>query len=304
MTEHPGEQVRPGFDPDVEPGFAPEPSERPEPDYDTEPEPEDTEQTFAASLESAREEAERLAEAEFQAELEAEEAERRAEAELMAELEAEEAAKSQPAPPPAYSPRPTPPAVEGFQQVSADGTPVAVPARPPVPRPAPPAVEGFQQVSADGTPVQARPTPPAVPGFQQVSADGTPVAESAQPQAPRSFAPRPAPPSVAGFQQTRADGSPMPAPEREAAGQSAYEEARAASAGEDSSAHGGSSGGSGSYDSEADDDGVHPLVEETMARLDGLRELPVGEHAEVYAELHERLQAALVEADAEPGDRG
>jgi hypothetical protein len=45
-------------------------------------------------------------------------------------------------------------------------------------------------------------------------------------------------------------------------------------------------------------------VEETMARLDGLRDLPVSEHAEVYAELHERLQSALVEADAEPGDRG
>ena len=48
----------------------------------------------------------------------------------------------------------------------------------------------------------------------------------------------------------------------------------------------------------------HPLVEETMARLDELRDRPVPDHAEVYAELHERLQAALVEADAEPGDRG
>jgi hypothetical protein len=45
------------------------------------------------------------------------------------------------------------------------------------------------------------------------------------------------------------------------------------------------------------------LVEETMARLAGLRERPVGEHAEVYADLHERLQNALVEADAESGDR-
>jgi hypothetical protein len=41
-----------------------------------------------------------------------------------------------------------------------------------------------------------------------------------------------------------------------------------------------------------------------MERLDGLRERPVGEHAEVYADLHERLQSALVEADAEHGDRG
>jgi hypothetical protein len=49
---------------------------------------------------------------------------------------------------------------------------------------------------------------------------------------------------------------------------------------------------------------AHPLVGETMGRLDELRERPVGEHAEVYADLHERLQSALVEADAEPGDRG
>ena len=36
-----------------------------------------------------------------------------------------------------------------------------------------------------------------------------------------------------------------------------------------------------------------------MARLDELRDKPVGEHAEVYADLHERLQTALVEADAD-----
>ena len=52
------------------------------------------------------------------------------------------------------------------------------------------------------------------------------------------------------------------------------------------------------------EDVPHPLVEETMGRLDELRERPVGEHAEVYADLHERLQSALVEADAEHGDRG
>jgi hypothetical protein len=49
------------------------------------------------------------------------------------------------------------------------------------------------------------------------------------------------------------------------------------------------------------DEGRHPLVEETMARLDDLRERPVAEHAEVYADVHERLQTALVEADAEHG---
>ena len=52
-----------------------------------------------------------------------------------------------------------------------------------------------------------------------------------------------------------------------------------------------------------DEDRAHPLVEETMGRLGELRDRPVGEHAEVYADLHERLQSALVEADAEHGDR-
>ncbi|MGW6199197.1 hypothetical protein ACWF0M_23825 [Kribbella sp. NPDC055110] len=53
----------------------------------------------------------------------------------------------------------------------------------------------------------------------------------------------------------------------------------------------------------SEEEGGHPLVEETMARLDELREKPVSEHGEVYADLHERLQTALVEADAEQGDR-
>ena len=54
---------------------------------------------------------------------------------------------------------------------------------------------------------------------------------------------------------------------------------------------------------ESTEESGHPLVEETMARLDELREKPVSEHGEVYADLHERLQTALVEADAEQGDR-
>jgi hypothetical protein len=56
-------------------------------------------------------------------------------------------------------------------------------------------------------------------------------------------------------------------------------------------------------DPEQREDAGHPLVEETMGRLDELRDRPVSEHAEVYADLHERLQSALVEADAEHGDR-
>lgn len=58
------------------------------------------------------------------------------------------------------------------------------------------------------------------------------------------------------------------------------------------------------YETEPEPDGdSHPLIDETMARLDDLRDRPVSEHAEVYADVHERLQAALVEADAEHGDR-
>jgi hypothetical protein len=53
----------------------------------------------------------------------------------------------------------------------------------------------------------------------------------------------------------------------------------------------------------AENEGGHPLVEETMSRLDELRDRPVSEHGEVYADLHDRLQSALVEADAEQGDR-
>ena len=60
--------------------------------------------------------------------------------------------------------------------------------------------------------------------------------------------------------------------------------------------------GGGAVD-EGDGEAGHPLVEETMGRLEELRERPVAEHAEVYADLHERLQSALVEADAEYGDR-
>jgi hypothetical protein len=59
----------------------------------------------------------------------------------------------------------------------------------------------------------------------------------------------------------------------------------------------------GQPDYDAEPEGAHPLVEETMARLDDLRDRPVADHAEVYADLHERLQTVLVQADAESGDR-
>jgi hypothetical protein len=103
-----------------------------------------------------------------------------------------------------------------------------------------------------------------------------------KPGPPASFQPRPGPP--AGF-------SPRPAAPTGSSPRPAAPISQVESAG---------------VGEQADyrDDGVHPLVEETMERLDGLRERPVSEHAEVYADLHERLQTALVEADAEHGDRG
>ena len=78
---------------------------------------------------------------------------------------------------------------------------------------------------------------------------------------------------------------------------------RAESAAAEEPAHADFVGEDPAEDVVPEDEGAHPLVEETMGRLDELRDRPVAEHAEVYADLHERLQSALVEADAEPGDR-
>ncbi|HZO67502.1 MAG: hypothetical protein ACRDP9_24150 [Kribbellaceae bacterium] len=56
------------------------------------------------------------------------------------------------------------------------------------------------------------------------------------------------------------------------------------------------------FDSEPDREASHPVVEEAMQRLEDLRERPVAEHAEVYADLQDRLQDALAEADRPDGD--
>ena len=116
--------------------------------------------------------------------------------------------------------------------------------------------------------------------------------------------PRPAPAPSPSVFQPRPGGQPVPAPrpaeqakpvapayESPAAAVEAKPAYESAAAPVEQEPHG-----------ERDEEAPHPLVEETMARLDELRERPVGEHAEVYADLHERLQTALVEADAE--DRG
>jgi hypothetical protein len=64
---------------------------------------------------------------------------------------------------------------------------------------------------------------------------------------------------------------------------------------EDDSAESADVGGRVSGDEEGERG--HPLVEETMERLEDLRGRPVSEHGEVYADLHERLQSALAEAE-------
>jgi hypothetical protein len=43
-----------------------------------------------------------------------------------------------------------------------------------------------------------------------------------------------------------------------------------------------------------------PRVDEAVARLDDLEQRPVGEHVEVFEDVHGRLQAALQEAAYRP----
>jgi hypothetical protein len=45
-----------------------------------------------------------------------------------------------------------------------------------------------------------------------------------------------------------------------------------------------------------------PRVDDAVSRLQELTERPVGEHADVYDDIHRRLRAAMEEADAEPAD--
>ena len=51
-------------------------------------------------------------------------------------------------------------------------------------------------------------------------------------------------------------------------------------------------------------DGAVPVeqrVREKVAALDGIEDVPLGEHAQRYDEVHAALQAALVEIDGESG---
>lgn len=46
---------------------------------------------------------------------------------------------------------------------------------------------------------------------------------------------------------------------------------------------------------------VEQRVREQVAALDGIEDVPLGEHAQRYDEVHAALQAALVEIDGESG---
>lgn len=46
---------------------------------------------------------------------------------------------------------------------------------------------------------------------------------------------------------------------------------------------------------------VEQRVREQVAALDGIEDVPLGEHARCYDEVHAALQAALVEIDGESG---
>jgi hypothetical protein len=45
-----------------------------------------------------------------------------------------------------------------------------------------------------------------------------------------------------------------------------------------------------------------PRVDDAVARLDLLTERPVGDHAEVFDDIHHRLRDALEEAAVEPAE--
>jgi hypothetical protein len=115
------------------------------------------------------------------------------------------------------------------------------------------------------------------------------------------------PPSVDPDVEPQPEGSPVSEPDYDAEPEPDTDPAYDAVS--DPVAYDGAQAPVASYDTQQEaepsyrDEGRHPLVEETMARLDDLRERPVSEHAEIYADVHERLQTALVEADAEHGDR-
>ncbi|MEV8377879.1 hypothetical protein AB0P21_34390 [Kribbella sp. NPDC056861] len=271
MTDYPGEQFPPAVDPDVEPGHAPEPDESSEPDYDAEPGPEsayDADRPSAwvnPTLQGRPHTDPLLAGFTVYGDPTPEpEPEEDTEQAFEASLEEPVRHSFVDDGPEEYD---EPAAREESPEPAFEPEVEVEPAAAPVPAPQSygrPDAESFQRAAA--------PTP-AAPVAAPVPAAPRPPVPSPGQTFPRPAAPaaaRPAP-------STPAPMAPRPAPAP----------AAVVPAGEGER-----------------EDGVHPLVEETMARLDELRERPIGEHAEVYADLHERLQTALVEADADHGDRG
>ncbi|GAA3565515.1 hypothetical protein [Kribbella ginsengisoli] len=330
MTDHPGEQFPPAVDPDVEPGHDAEPDEQSHPDYDTEPAPEsrtawvnptlqgrphtdpllagftvygdptpepdpdpdpveDTEQAFEASLEEPTQHS-YVDDGPDDSYDEPTQSYEPAEHHT-APVPSPSAGLAQPAASSSGSGLPEPDAVA--EEPASNGPVLPAASEQPPPRPAAPAPGPAYPRPAAPVPGQgfARPTPPGE-GFPRPavpsSGSGLPGPDAvAGEAAPRPGVPgqpfsRPAAP-VPGAAYPR-PGTPVPGP---AGARPAAPAAVVQAAGE-----------------ERGDDEVHPLVEDVVERLEGLGELAVGEHAEVYAELHERLQSALVEADAEYGDRG
>ncbi|NEA34578.1 hypothetical protein [Streptomyces sp. SID13031] len=282
MTDYPGEQFPPAVDPDVEPGREPRPGENAEPDYDTEPGPDSHTPWVNPTLQgrphtdpllagftvygdpTPEPDPEEDTEQAFEASLE--EPERHSFVDDGPDDWSDDtsAAGDEPVP------------VAPSAGAAGGSTPGSAFPRPAGPTPGQafprPAATSATQSYTQQTPAAPAPRPGAyVPG---APAAPRPAAPSYTQQAPA--APTPAPPVPA----APAPSAPRPVVPVPAAPAAVV---RAEERGEDE---------------------VHPLVEETMERLDGLRDKPVGEHADVYADLHERLQSALVEADADHGDRG
>jgi hypothetical protein len=293
VTDHPGEQFPPAVDPDVEPGYDGEPEEQSRPDYDAEPAPESRSTWVNPTLQGRPHTDPLLAGFTVYGDPTPEpEPEPAEDTEQAFEASLEEPTQhsfvddglddsyTEPEPEPEHHAPPTPPAAESS------------PPRPDQAFPRPAATSSGQGLSGPDALSASRPPVPAQGGAGPASPvpghggarPASPVPGGAGPASPVPGGAGPASP-VPGQGGGR-PVAPMPGP--------AFARPSAPAP---------VVPGDTARQQRADGE-VHPLVEEVMARLEGLGERPVGEHAEVFADLHERLQSALVEADAEHGDRG
>lgn len=299
MTEHPGEQFPPDVDPDVEPGFDPYPSEdTPEtPDYDAEPAPQNFshEQPYGGQ---AADETDGGSAGQSDGEVYGEGGELDAEPAFgasadEAEVDAEaafEASLDEPASAEAQSEQAEESAAEHVDPAEVEFGPEFARA---------PGQEHEHSYAAAAAVTEHEPTEESSPEDPVAEAEREPAEDAVHADV------------VA--EQPGEDGVHAEVVAEQPAEVAASEDLAEVTGDAESVADG------ADYDpaddvvpdeagAEADyaqtDEGAHPLVEETMGRLGELRDRPVAEHAEVYADLHERLQSALVEADADSGDRG